>query len=336
MTIQVGDKIPSATLKQMTPEGPKDITTDELFRGKKVALFAVPGAFTPACSQRHLPGYVDKAADIKAKGVDEIVCVAVNDVFVMTAWGKEQRAEGKVRMLADGSGDFVRALGLELDLSKMGLGTRSKRYSMLVDNGVVKSLNVEQQPGQVEGFRRRGDAAGALGPARRSLYPRVSAEGCFPQLSSAMRARAIASARSFSGWPEWPRTHSQVDDVPGRRGIEPLPKIDILDRLLVGGQPVPPLPAVYPFGDAVAQILAVAVEPDAARPLQRFEPGDRRHHLHAVVGRLGVIAAQFLFDLAIAQYRGPAARARVAAASPVGEDLDIGQLRHRARSPRYR
>ncbi len=150
MTIKVGDKIPSATLKQMTPEGPKDVTTDELFRGKKVALFAVPGAFTPACSQRHLPGYVDKAADIKAKGVDEIVCVAVNDVFVMTAWGKDQKADGKVRMLADGSGDFVRALGLELDLTKMGLGTRSQRYSMLVDNGVVKSLNVEAQPGQVD------------------------------------------------------------------------------------------------------------------------------------------------------------------------------------------
>jgi len=151
MTIQVGDKIPSAALKQMTPEGPKDITTDELFGGKKVALFAVPGAFTPACSQRHLPGYVEKAADIKAKGVDEIVCVAVNDVFVMTAWGKEQRAEGKVRMLADGSGDFARALGLDLDLSNNGLGTRSKRYSMLVDDGVVKSLNVEPSPGQVEG-----------------------------------------------------------------------------------------------------------------------------------------------------------------------------------------
>ena len=150
MTIQVGDKIPSVTLKQMTSEGPKDITTDELFRGKKVALFAVPGAFTPACSQRHLPGFVDRASDIKAKGIDEIVCVAVNDIFVMTAWGKEQKADGKVRMLADGSGDFVRALGLDLDLSKMGLGTRSKRYSILVDNGVVKSLNVEQQPGQVE------------------------------------------------------------------------------------------------------------------------------------------------------------------------------------------
>ena len=150
MTIQVGDKIPSVTLKQMTPEGPKEITTDELFRGKKVALFAVPGAFTPACSQRHLPGYVEKAADIKARGVDEVACVAVNDIFVLNAWAKDQKAEGKVRMLADGSGDFVRALGLELDLTKGGLGIRSKRYSMLVDNGVVKSLNVEQQPGQVE------------------------------------------------------------------------------------------------------------------------------------------------------------------------------------------
>lgn len=151
MTIQVGDKIPSVTLKQMSPEGPKDVTTDELFRGKKVVLFAVPGAFTPACSQRHLPGFVDRASDIKAKGIDEVACVAVNDVFVLTAWAKEQRAEGKVRMLADGSGDLARALGLELDLTKGGLGTRSKRYSMLVDNGVVKSLNVEAQPGQVEG-----------------------------------------------------------------------------------------------------------------------------------------------------------------------------------------
>ena len=150
MTIKVGDKIPSVTLKQLTPEGPKEITTDELFRGKKVVLFAVPGAFTPACSQRHLPGYVDKAADIRGKGVDEIACVAVNDVFVMGAWGKEQKTEGKVNMLADGSGDFARALGLELDLTKMGLGIRSKRYSMFVDNGVVKSLNLEQQPGQVD------------------------------------------------------------------------------------------------------------------------------------------------------------------------------------------
>ena len=148
MTINVGDKIPSVTLKQLTPEGVKEVTTDEIFRGKKVVLFAVPGAFTPACYQRHLPGYVDKAADIKAKGIDEIACVAVNDAFVMGAWGKEQRTEGKIRMLADGSGDLVRALGLELDLTKGGLGIRSKRYAMLVDDGVVKSLNIEVQPGQ--------------------------------------------------------------------------------------------------------------------------------------------------------------------------------------------
>ena len=150
MTINVGDRIPSVTLKQLTSEGVKEFTTDEIFRGKRIVLIAVPGAFTPACSQRHLPGYVDKAADIKAKGIDEIACVAVNDAFVMGAWGRDQKAEGKVRMLADGSGDFTRALGLELDLSKGGLGVRSKRYSMLVDDGVVKSLNVEQQPGQVD------------------------------------------------------------------------------------------------------------------------------------------------------------------------------------------
>jgi glutaredoxin/glutathione-dependent peroxiredoxin len=150
MTIKVGDKLPSVTLRQVTSEGPKEVTTDDFFRGKKVALFAVPGAFTPACSQRHLPGYVDKASDIKGKGVDEVACVAVNDPAVMTAWGKDQRTEGKVTMLADGSGDFVRALGLELDLTKAGLGMRSKRYSMLVDNGVVKSLNIEEQPGQVD------------------------------------------------------------------------------------------------------------------------------------------------------------------------------------------
>ena len=143
MTIQVGDKVPSATLKYLSPEGPKDITTDELFRGKKVALFAVPGAFTPTCSQRHLPGYVDKASELKAKGIDQIACVAVNDAFVMGAWGKAQNVGDKVLMLADGSGDFTRAIGLELDACKGGLGMRSQRYSMLVDNGIVTKLNIE-------------------------------------------------------------------------------------------------------------------------------------------------------------------------------------------------
>ena len=149
MTIQVGDKVPSATLRYLSPEGPKEITTDELFGGKKVAMFAVPGAFTPTCSQRHLPGYVDKADELKAKGVDTIACVSVNDAFVMGAWGKAQNCGDKVMMLADGSGDFARALGLELDARRAGLGMRAQRFSMLVDNGVVKNLNVEA-PGKFE------------------------------------------------------------------------------------------------------------------------------------------------------------------------------------------
>ncbi|HVH78181.1 MAG TPA: peroxiredoxin [Stellaceae bacterium] len=143
MAIKVGDKVPQGTFKYLTPEGPKEISTDELFSGKKVALFAVPGAFTPTCSQRHLPGYVDKAAQLKAKGVDTIACVSVNDAFVMGAWGKDQSCGDKVMMLADGSGDFTRAVDLELDLTKGGLGKRSQRYSMLVDNGVVKALHIE-------------------------------------------------------------------------------------------------------------------------------------------------------------------------------------------------
>ena len=147
MTIQVGDKVPSATLKYLSPEGPKDITTDELFRGKKVALFAVPGAFTPTCSQRHLPGYVDKASDLKSKGVDTIACVSVNDAFVMGAWGKAQNCGDNIMMLADGSGDFTRAIGLEMDATGFGMGKRSQRYSMIVDDGVVKELNVEA-PGE--------------------------------------------------------------------------------------------------------------------------------------------------------------------------------------------
>jgi glutaredoxin/glutathione-dependent peroxiredoxin len=150
MTIQVGDKIPAATLKSVTPEGPKDISTDELFRGKKVVLFAVPGAFTPACSQRHLPGYVEKAGDLKKKGIDTIACIAVNDPAVMGAWGKAQNVGDKVMMLADGSADFARTVGLDIDLGRAGLGIRSKRYSMLVEDGTVKALNVEQVPSQVE------------------------------------------------------------------------------------------------------------------------------------------------------------------------------------------
>ncbi|MEQ9463456.1 MAG: peroxiredoxin [Haliea sp.] len=146
MTIKVGDKIPSSTLKTMGEKGPVDITTDEIFKGKKVLLFAVPGAFTPGCSVTHLPGYVVNADKIKAKGVDTIACVAVNDAFVMDAWGKAQNAE-ELLMLGDGNGDFTAALGLELDGTGFGLGKRSQRFAMIVENGTVTHLNVEPGPG---------------------------------------------------------------------------------------------------------------------------------------------------------------------------------------------
>ena len=142
--IKVGDRIPSVKLKHMTSDGPKDITSDEIFKGKKVVLFALPGAFTPTCSAKHLPGFVTKASDLKAKGVDTIACLSVNDAFVMNAWGKDQKVEDKVLMLADGNGDFTKAMGLELDASRFGMGPRSQRYAMIVDNGVVKELNVEE------------------------------------------------------------------------------------------------------------------------------------------------------------------------------------------------
>lgn len=144
MTIKVGDKIPSATLMQMKAGGPQPVKTDDFFTGKKVAVFALPGAFTPTCSAKHLPGFVQHADEFKAKGVDAIACVSVNDAFVMGAWGDQQKVGDKVAMLADGNGDFTRALGLEMDASKFGMGKRSQRFSMVVDNGVVMNLNVEE------------------------------------------------------------------------------------------------------------------------------------------------------------------------------------------------
>ena len=144
MAIKVGDRLPQATFMTPTEDGPAPVTTDDVFAGKRVALFAVPGAFTPTCSAKHLPGFKDKAGDLKAKGVDAIACVSVNDVFVMKAWGKDQGVTNEVMMLADGNGDFTKALGLEMDGSKFGMGPRSQRYSMIVEDGVVKSLNVEQ------------------------------------------------------------------------------------------------------------------------------------------------------------------------------------------------
>ena len=150
MSIQVGDRLPATTFRVLTADGPKPLSTDDVFKGKKVVLFAVPGAFTPTCHKNHLPGFVKNADAIKAKGVDTIAVTGVNDVFVMDAWKKASDAEGKVEFLADGSADFAKAIGLSLDASANGLGIRSKRYCMVVEDGVVKSLNVEEAPGKAD------------------------------------------------------------------------------------------------------------------------------------------------------------------------------------------
>jgi peroxiredoxin len=149
MTIKVGDRLPDATFKTMTEGGAKPLTTLEVFAGKKVVLFSVPGAFTPTCSKHHLPGYVRQADEIKAKGVDSIVCLAVNDPFVMDAWSKAQNADGKILMLADGNAEFTKKIGLELDASKHGMGLRSQRFSLIADDGVITTLNIEE-PGKFE------------------------------------------------------------------------------------------------------------------------------------------------------------------------------------------
>ena len=144
MAISVGDRIPQTTLVKATPDGPQPVESEEFFKGRTVALFSVPGAFTPTCSARHLPGFVEKTDEFKAKGVDEIACTAVNDAFVMGAWSESGEAAGKVTMLADGNGEFAQAVGLTMDGSKFGMGTRGQRYSMLVRDGVVEQLNVEE------------------------------------------------------------------------------------------------------------------------------------------------------------------------------------------------
>jgi glutaredoxin/glutathione-dependent peroxiredoxin len=150
MPIQIGDALPDVSFTVMTADGPKPMTTAEVFGGKKVALFAVPGAYTPTCHKQHMPGFVDRAADLKAKGYETVACTSVNDIFVLSNWANDTGAIGKIIMLADGSADFAKKLGLEIDLTARGLGVRSKRYAMAVDNGIVKILNVEDAPPQHE------------------------------------------------------------------------------------------------------------------------------------------------------------------------------------------
>lgn len=149
MAIKVGDRIPKAMLKRLTPEGIKDVNSEEYFKGRKIVLFAVPGAFTPTCSAKHLPGFVEQSAAFKAKGVAEIACVSVNDAFVMDSWGKDRHVGDKVTLLADGNGDFTKALGLEMDGSSFGMGLRSQRYAAVIEDGIVKQLAVEA-PGKFE------------------------------------------------------------------------------------------------------------------------------------------------------------------------------------------
>ena len=143
MTIKVGDKVPQTNFAKMTENGPEQVDSDAFFKGRRVALFSVPGAFTPTCSAKHLPGFIDKAGELKAKGIDEIAGTAVNDAFVMGAWGKNAGADGKVTLLADGNGDFAKAVGLTMDGSKFGMGTRGQRYAMVVNDGTVEKLFVE-------------------------------------------------------------------------------------------------------------------------------------------------------------------------------------------------
>ena len=147
MSIKAGERMPSGTLKRMTPEGPKDLSTDELFKGKRVVLFSVPGAFTPTCDAKHLPGFIQLAEQLRAKGVDTIACMAVNDVFVMNAWGKASGVGDRILMLADGNGEYARALGLELDAKGYGMGTRGQRFAIIARDGVATHVNVEA-PGQ--------------------------------------------------------------------------------------------------------------------------------------------------------------------------------------------
>jgi peroxiredoxin len=149
MAIQVGDKIPDVTLRTVAAGREREVSTEELFRGKRAVLFAVPGAFTPTCSDYHLPGFVELADDIRARGIDLIACVAVNDHFVMEAWGKARDVGDKILMLADGNGDFARAVGMDADISRFGLGVRSRRYAALIEDGVMKALNLDQ-PGRFE------------------------------------------------------------------------------------------------------------------------------------------------------------------------------------------
>ena len=195
MPIKVGDRLPDAKFRVMTDRRPQPKTTDDIFKGKKVALFAVPGAFTPTCNNLHIPSFLNNAAAIKAKGVHTIAVTGVNDVFVMEAWKKSTGADGKIDFLADGNGEFAKAIDMAFDGSGNGLGTRSKRYSMLVDDGVVKKLNIEDAPGKCDISGGQALARAALGVSRLPRLHRTDGAGA--RGDQVRRARVRRRVRSW-------------------------------------------------------------------------------------------------------------------------------------------
>ena len=214
MTIKVGDTIPSMKLMVATADGPKEISTDEIFKGKKVVLFAVPGAFTPTCSAKHLPGFVQNADALKAKGVDTIACIAVNDAFVMGAWGKDQGTGDKVTMLADGAAAFAKAIGLELDLNARGMGWRSQRYALVAEDGKVTHLGVEA-PGGFEVSKAEGDPLRPveIGPAARLAGTVWLAAGERLHRHAIVAAGAGPSASRLTSQPAPSRTYGRAESA---------------------------------------------------------------------------------------------------------------------------
>ncbi len=306
MTIKPGDRIPQAEFATMTADGQQKLSTDVVFDGRKVVLFARAWRLHAHLQHESPAGLPARSSmRIKAKGVDTVACTAVNDVHVMNAWAK---ATGRRRQDHDaGRRQWrirARPSASNVDLAEAGMGERSRRYSMIVDNGVVKTLNVEDKPGvNVSGAETILQSALAELPAR--------------LLEGAMPWRASSSARSLSSWPAWPFTQCQEIVWRCKRRIEALPELGILHRLLVRRLPAIALPAVNPFADAVLHIGGIDMHLDRARTIERFQRHDRRHQLHAVVGGLRLAAGKLLARAVIVENGAPAAGAGIAGTGAV-------------------
>ena len=324
MPIKVGDKLPNATFRVMTAEGPKPKTTDEIFKGKKVALFAVPGAFTPTCNNMHMPSFLNNVDAIKAKGVDTIAVTGVNDVFVMEAWKKATGADGKIEFLADGNGEFAKAIDMAFDGSGNGLGTRSKRYSMLVEDGVVKKLNVEDAPGKCD--ISGGDA----------LLEQTLSASRFGFIAPLAPARAaITVARQFVGALVHGVAGVALDPVPAHVVCACSAASSRFHRstfftgfLSAVRQPLRFQPLIQ-LGDAARACIGCRCSRSTVQG--RFSASSAEiaaiNSMRLLVV-CGLAALQFLFVVAEGQDRAPAARPRIAGAGAVGVD---GDALHRSR-----